>query len=374
MWGAQSTFVLLAALAACAFLRNAPGARQIVCRTALIAVAVLFLGSPLLRERAHPIVPVDLVPLRVESVVSQTATTSQIKTKRSKNLSEALQPRPSRPINPLAIVQEIWLLGIVILGAGLVVGYLRLVRLRKSCELVHSGAVFEAVKTASKSFRVSAPDVRVGLRVVTPFVAGFRRPALFLHPSWLEIQDRDLLNAVCNHEVAHLAAKDLYWNLAQRVSAILLWPQPLIWMLKRPASTASEELCDLQVLDLGIPSGKYAQSLLDLRDALATTRSGMHLGIGAVSIRSGFGRRIESIMTYSHGITKHLSRPARAGWVITSAFAVLLAANLFASSRSGNLALIASFQNRESLPTSTMRVKIFTPDGKPAEGLGRHRF
>jgi hypothetical protein len=127
------------------------------------------------------------------------------------------------------------------------------------------------------------------------------------------------------------------------------------------AAAASEEVCDAKVLASGCTPGEYATTLLNLRQSLQMARPAMSIGIGAVSIRSGFGRRIESIMNYQKG-TGLLSRK-RALFAMGSVVVIALATTLCAMpkhSGQGGAKAIAPWAK----VSGTIAVKLVTPDGK----------
>lgn len=369
VWGIQSTFLLLSALLACAFLRKSPAAKLVVCRAALIGSLGLLLGTPWLHERQKPVVPINLPMSRLEGAVPRMAAAHNIISESHSigrvTFDDRITTPESRPVDLLGLLRAVWLGGVTLLAAILGIGYGKLLRLRRSCRTVTEGTAYEAVANACATFHIRVPEVCLGSKVGTPFVAGVWRPTLFLPADWVQTQDGDTLDAICSHEMAHLAAKDLHWSLIHRLCAILLWPQPLLWALKRPASTACEELCDQKVLSSGYLPEQYAMSLLRLRESLRSAKKTVPIGIGVVSIRSSFGHRIEAIMGHTQGFGKGLSRTALTGWVLATVSVATLAGTLFAAPswrRSASHSVSAAFKP----VTGRMSIRIATPDGKTA--------
>jgi beta-lactamase regulating signal transducer with metallopeptidase domain len=268
-------------------------------------------------------------------------------------------------IDVVAVAEKTWVGGVVILSVFLSIGYLRLRAIRRSCSLVSQGVAFDAVSSACVEFGLSKPQVRVGRLVVAPFVAGILRPTLYLPVDWDAANAQEVVEAICRHEMAHLSAKDLHWSLAFRLSTILFWPQPLIWILKRLSAVACEDVCDQKVLACGYAPERYASALLEMRETLRASPKSIPIGLGAVTTRSSFGRRIETIMNQTGTLGRGLSRTAIGGWMLTSVTVGALGASLFALPM-GKVGA-GLFAMRQTPPQNQrISVRIQTPDAKPA--------
>jgi hypothetical protein len=210
-------------------------------------------------------------------------------------------------------------------------GYLKLFLIRRKTRVVPTGPLVDGVWRACADFQVRPPMVRAGEDVSSPFVASVCLPTLYVPQTWLEGGEPEMLDAICRHEIAHLAGRDLQWQLVQRICTILLWPHPLMWMISKAATLAGEQVCDGKVLTAGFPAKAYAESLLKLKDGLAFTRGLEPVGIGAVSIRSAFGKRIETIMKSTEMVRRELSRSGKLGLVLGSSLITALATTLIAA-------------------------------------------
>jgi hypothetical protein len=168
-----------------------------------------------------------------------------------------------------------------------------------------------------------------GESVSNPFVAGILRPTVFLPSGWAKTQSPDVVQAVLHHEVAHIANGDLRWMLLYRLMCIALWPNLLIWILKKPLAGAAEELCDRYVLSTGIADHRYADCLLRLREGLRA-RPCPSLGIGAVPAKSALASRIEAILDKRRSRAVRISRTTqfltRLGGLAVAASAAFLIA------------------------------------------------
>ena len=106
---------------------------------------------------------------------------------------------------------------------------------------------------------------------------GLLRPAVVLPPGLAAAVEPGQLRDVLVHECAHVCRRDQWVGLAQRLVAIALWPQPLIYLLNRELGRAREEVCDNHVL-AGQPDPAeargYARALLALAESMRDAGDG----------------------------------------------------------------------------------------------------
>jgi beta-lactamase regulating signal transducer with metallopeptidase domain len=114
--------------------------------------------------------------------------------------------------------------------------------------------VEEFQKTRSVALMVSS-------KLEVPTAIGFRKPAIIL-PTWLlESTPAEELKYILLHELAHLARRDDWTNLTQKVLKALLFFLPSVWWIERKLSLDREMACDDAVLARsGSPRG-YAECL-----------------------------------------------------------------------------------------------------------------
>ena len=106
---------------------------------------------------------------------------------------------------------------------------------------------------------------------------GLLRPAVVLPPGLAAAVEPGQLRDVLVHECGHVCRRDQWVGLAQRLVAIALWPQPLIYLLNRELGRAREEVCDNHVL-AGQPDPAeargYARALLALAESMREAGDG----------------------------------------------------------------------------------------------------
>lgn len=282
----QSTCLLLVALALTWWQKKNPIVRLWIIRLSLVAVVGLAVATPFFTEREDPIVP---IPVRVQAPDFLPSTDAM----KPVVVAEHTVPvvAVTSPTDYGQWAWRIYLVGVGLLLLRLFMGHIHLMLVRSQSRDFDYHPVYEL----SKEIGVSPPDLRLSKLVTNPFVAGVFLPAIYVPISWIEETSDEDQQAILWHELGHVKHCDLFWAGLLRLLCICLWPNPLIWMLKGPMTSAEEEICDRHVLSAGIPDHTYADCLLRLRESLRQRPCPM-LGIGAVSRRSSLGERIEAIL------------------------------------------------------------------------------
>ena len=163
-----------------------------------------------------------------------------------------------------------------------------------------------------------APQLLISNRITAPVALGLRRPTILLPPSALPLHPSQLL-PILAHEWAHLQHRDLHTLAATRLLLILLWPQPLYWLLRRTIRLDQETLADAAAADR---AGRldYAQQLL----AWAGHAGAQHPPrlAGAVGLWEGpsqLKRRIAVLLNEQFNVMRSCSRRWRGGSLATLA-------------------------------------------------------
>ena len=109
------------------------------------------------------------------------------------------------------------------------------------------------------------PKIVVSDVVPMPLVLGIWRPIIVVPHELFRPEMAARLREILIHECAHVARRDAWVDMAQRLAAVLWWWHPGVLWLNRLISRAREEVCDNFVLQLG-DAPSYAQSLLELAE------------------------------------------------------------------------------------------------------------
>jgi beta-lactamase regulating signal transducer with metallopeptidase domain len=101
---------------------------------------------------------------------------------------------------------------------------------------------------------------------------GIRRPCIIL-PADYNTWGGERIEAVLQHEFAHIKRKDNLLHLFTVVASALFWFNPLVWIVMRKLNYEREVACDDQVLNSGIYASSYARHLMDLNVRLTGPKS-----------------------------------------------------------------------------------------------------
>ena len=132
-------------------------------------------------------------------------------------------------------------------------------------------------------------------RLASPMAVGFRHPAVILPETLLaELSPADL-DHVLLHELAHVARRDDWSNLAGRLAAaFVIWHPAAAWVLRR-IDREREIACDEWVVAATGAARPYAASLARLFE-LCWTRRREALATGMAGRGSHLGERIEMLL------------------------------------------------------------------------------
>jgi beta-lactamase regulating signal transducer with metallopeptidase domain len=126
-----------------------------------------------------------------------------------------------------------------------------------------------------------------------PFVTGCWRPRIVLPlecTQWSAVPRR----AVLRHELAHVAAGDLFWQGFAELVAALNWPNPLIWIARRQLLLVQERAADDTVLGAGMSPVEYAELLAGI--ARRETSLSCHAAVTSMARTSTLRLRVARLL------------------------------------------------------------------------------
>lgn len=148
-------------------------------------------------------------------------------------------------------VVTIWAFGVALLLLRLLAGFRRVAEWKKTCVTLPG----------------AGDNVWVGERIPVPMTAWVGRPIILL-PQEADSWDKDRLNSVLTHEMAHIRRGDWLWQIAGQAACAFYWPLPTVWMLQKLARADAERACDDLVVKSGVAPTEYAQELVSLASDL----------------------------------------------------------------------------------------------------------
>jgi beta-lactamase regulating signal transducer with metallopeptidase domain len=157
--------------------------------------------------------------------------------------------------------------------------------------------LLECCAALGRRFRLRrCPRVLLSDAAGSPVLVGACRPALILPPSLLTVCDRDEVQAILAHELAHLKRGDLLWAWLPTLARALFFFHPLVWLGQREWRLAQEICCDeLAVLVTPVSALEYGQVVLKVAARRRSDRCREPLAVGVVGSYQSLRRRLVAL-------------------------------------------------------------------------------
>ena len=294
LWQATIVAGILAAVLSL-MSRQTANARYVVSCGALALVFSMFVATAVRAydPAAAPIAPsagttetIQISLTDIPVLVARSAAAS-LKDRAVSALSSARTALPS--------IVGIWLAGVALLSARLLVSWIRARRLARY------GAVPAAPELQLMAIRLSdalglrgAVKLLQSAAVEVPSVIGSLRPVVLIPASALTGLTPEQIEMVLAHELAHIRRHDFLVNLLQAVVETLMFYHPAVWWMSRRVRIERENCCDdLAVAVCGNPI-QYARALTRLEELRAST-------MASVVVAANGGSLIERIRRIAAG-------------------------------------------------------------------------
>ena len=163
-----------------------------------------------------------------------------------------------------------WMLGVMLLAARLVSGWLWIQRLRIHAKPASATLCGTAERLARRLHISRAVRTVESCIVEVPTVIGWLKPVVLVPASALAGLSPAQLEAVLAHELAHVRRHDYLVNLLQTIVETLLFYHPAVWWVSRQIRIERENCCDDLAVQLCGDRLLYAQALADLEQLRAS--------------------------------------------------------------------------------------------------------
>ncbi len=238
------------------------------------AVTISAPGSPLAAEIAAPRTTLD--PLESASLVSSEKTSS-------------LTPALNAPIGAtrswrenfamlLPWISAAWMLGVALLTARHCIGWQRLRAMRCNGSNARPELQRTFTRLLERFGRAAGVRLVESAEAAVPMLAGLFKPVVLLPLRVISGLSEREIEAILAHELAHLARRDAWSNLAQVAIETLFFYHPAIWWIGRCARQERENAADDLALEICADRRVYVGALaqlaelrLDSQSALAAT-------------------------------------------------------------------------------------------------------
>ncbi len=213
-----------------------------------------------------------------------------------------------------------------------------------------------------------SPDVSM------PYATGVIRPMIVLPSDACNWSDQRI-RLVLLHELAHIVRRDVLTQLIADLCCALYWFNPLVWKAATGLRVEREKACDDWVLNAGVASTEYAQTLLEVARCYRDGRRTMTL---AMACPNHVEQRIQSVLDSAKS-RFGMSRQTVVGAILAIALVTGVTSSLRPVSRAETPVVGDSTSNVEEADTGPwfrgsldeleirVRGEIIGTDGKPAK-------
>ncbi len=222
-------------------------------------------------------------------------------------------------------VVAIWGTGVALLALWRSMGFVGIVRMRRRAV---RRAVPEDIAILVDELRIRLGVgmkvlVRLSEKSVVPVVTGVLRPMILLPACAVTGMNRNRIEAVLAHELAHVRRHDYLLNVVQVMIETLLFYHPAIWWVGKRIRREREHCCDDLALEVCQDRRTYANALRGLAELAFAPKP----GVAAVSDRKQLLPRLRRILGF------HPDRDGGGGpWLAGGILALLIVAISLAGS------------------------------------------
>lgn len=246
----------------------------------------------------------------------------------------------------------VWLVGITVFAARLIVAHWRLAQARRTLVPAPPGMAARVGHLRGRVGLRTMPRVAVSRSGLAPCVIGARAPILVLPTVPLPEAE---LDALILHELAHIRRGDYAANWVLQVLAAIFWFHPAVHALVRAAADAREECCDT----IAVAGHAAPLALASALVRLAELQVAYEPAVAATG--RALVQRVERLaepLTYRAVGRWRLAHPVLAVLLLYAAGAVAAARLAPASDR-----LMVSGAERGALPLSRTVIDAHDPAG-----------
>ncbi|HEU4779113.1 MAG TPA: M56 family metallopeptidase [Steroidobacteraceae bacterium] len=256
---------------------------------------------------------------------------------------------------PTATASTSWLTARALVAIYLGIALLLLVR------LVSGLAAMWRVSRAARPMTIP-DDVRISAQVRSPATFG----TIVLLPAGAEAWPAERLDAILEHERAHVRSRDGYWSWLAQIHTAIFWFSPLAWWLQRRLETLAETTSDDAVVGARHDPVAYAALLLDF------ARHPNSRSVAMSVAESNVPERIERLLARVPP-ARALSRAARyAGFALLIPVVVFAAATTRAAPPAEPAATVATPPPASHAPVLPVRLKASVDPDNYYPAVAKH--
>jgi beta-lactamase regulating signal transducer with metallopeptidase domain len=143
-----------------------------------------------------------------------------------------------------------------------------------------------------------------------PVAFGCLRPTIVIPGGFARRYTRIEQQAILIHELAHLEARDPWWNGLSYAVCAAIWWHPAAWFIRRRLLLACEMAADERVMCVPCGPSTLARCLVELGRRFPAARPLGWLGAAGTGFRSNLGRRVTHLLALPECIPSPQRRAA----------------------------------------------------------------
>ncbi|CAD5283614.1 MULTISPECIES: M56 family metallopeptidase [unclassified Imperialibacter] len=187
----------------------------------------------------------------------------------------------------------VWLLGIALLSAQNIGGYLYSGRLRKQGLLEPGDELIKAFNSLLKTSGVSkGVCLMESLLVKAPVLVGYFKPVILLPIGLASSLSTSEVEAILAHEIAHIRRHDFLVNILQCCVEVLFFYHPGVWVIGSAIRSERENCCDDIAVQLSGNSMSLALALTHVEEWKLTS----NVALGFSGNKNSLLNRIKRII------------------------------------------------------------------------------
>ncbi|MEQ9376936.1 MAG: M56 family metallopeptidase [Imperialibacter sp.] len=187
----------------------------------------------------------------------------------------------------------VWLLGIALLSAQNIGGYLYSGRLRKQGLLEPGDELIKAFNSLLKTSGVSKSVLLMeSLLVKAPVLVGYFKPVILLPIGLASSLSVSEVEAILAHEIAHIRRHDFLVNILQCCVEVLFFYHPGVWVIGSAIRSERENCCDDIAVQLSGNSMSLALALTHVEEWKLTS----NVALGFSGNKNSLLNRIKRII------------------------------------------------------------------------------
>jgi TonB family protein len=165
------------------------------------------------------------------------------------------------------------------------------------------------------------PALRSSAAADVPVTCGLFRASVLL-PAAASTWSEERRRIVLEHELVHVARRDLLWSCLAQLTVAVHWFNPLAWLAAAQLGKEQERSCDDAVLRLGTSNTVYAEHLVEVARAIALPGTSLPGPALRMADRHDLEQRVEDLLV--RGRKRHPVSPASRAAVLGTLAILLL--------------------------------------------------